>query len=583
MKRFLISFAGTFLALLVFFVLVPVILISVITSNSASQNELPDNIVLSLDLRSPPNDQPATSGFAALSNGSSFIEIVHKIYQARSDERVKGIFIRANEFGIYSAHSEELRDALKAFQGSGKFVNAHSQGFYSSSLSAYRAISTADSIAIQPGADFSPSGISYERLFYKGLFDKLGFTAEIEQFHEFKNAPNVYKQEGYTEAHRLATEVMGRSLWTTSLTDVGADRDMGPEILEQLLMKNPVSAEDAVATGLADELSWPEDAAKQAKDQAGEGAELVTIANYIAPRTKSKNKIAIIGGQGPIVTGSGETSPFSDSPNFGSDRVAGLLLSVLDDEDIDAVVFRVDSPGGSPTASDQIWRAIERLQEKDIPVVVSMGTVAASGGYYVSTGADAIIAQPSTITGSIGIFGGKIATADGLSKIGINTDEVLIGSDYAGIWGAEVFTEEQRQKLRTALERGYDRFVGLVAEGRGLPVSDVYRIAKGRVWTGRDAMEVGLVDKLGGLHTAISHAEELAELENPAEIVFYSETPTLFEVFGSLFGVSAEAARSLAIIAQASEDLGLIDAAEYVHMMEHNEGRYVYEQTPALK
>ena len=225
--------------------------------------------------------------------------------------------------------------------------------------------------------------------------------------------------------------------------------------------------------------------------------------------------IAVVGGEGPIVTGGASGDLINAGSAFASDMIANAILEAGRDDDVSAIVFRVDSPGGSPTASDQIWNAVETIQrETEKPIVVSMGSVAASGGYYVSTGADWIMASRSTITGSIGIFGGKLAVAEGLRQIGVNAETVSVGGPFAGALSTlDGFTDEQRTMLTAWLERGYDRFIGLVAEGRGMSVQEVDDIARGRVWSGADALDVGLVDEIGGLMDAIAKARELAEID----------------------------------------------------------------------
>ena len=267
--------------------------------------------------------------------------------------------------------------------------------------------------------------------------------------------------------------------------------------------------------------------------------------------------IAMVGGEGAVVTGGGGSeSPFAEPQAFASDAIARAILDAADDEDVKAIVFRVDSPGGSPTASDQIWRAVERAKEKGKPVVVSMGSVAASGGYYVATGADAIIANRGTITGSIGIFGGKFAIDGTLNKIGITLDSVTVGGEFANAYGAEPFNQAQEAEIRAMLKRGYDRFVTLVGEGRGMTYDEVHNIARGRVWSGEEAKKIGLVDELGGFMTAITKAQELAGMDTShlPLLAYYPQRKTGFEALESLFGVSAETARAAAVLSAFAGD-----------------------------
>ena len=240
--------------------------------------------------------------------------------------------------------------------------------------------------------------------------------------------------------------------------------------------------------------------------------ELVAIADYEGRSRDGKAVIAIVGGEGDIVTGGGGAGDVLSigTPVFASDRVAAELMEIAENDEINAVVFRVDSGGGSATASDQIWNAVKKVQASGKKVVVSMGSAAASGGYYVAMSADSIIATRSTITGSIGVFGGKFAIADGLREFGINPQSVGVGGEFAGAYSTEDFTPAQRAKLQASLQNTYDRFTGLVAEGRGLPLQKVQEIARGRVWSGEDALAQGLVNKTGDLIAAIEEARNLA-------------------------------------------------------------------------
>ncbi len=310
---------------------------------------------------------------------------------------------------------------------------------------------------------------------------------------------------------------------------------------------------------LATELGWPEQALDKARDQAGEDSITIDVASYNAPETKfGAPVIAIVGGQGPIVTGDEGGSLFQEGNGFASDAIASALYEAGRDEDVKAVVFRVDSPGGSPTASDQIWHAVNYIQtEEQKPVIVSMASVAASGGYYVSTGADWIVANRTTITGSIGIFGGKMAIDEGLARIGVDAESIKVGGPFAGAFSTtEKFTDEQRTMIRAWLQRGYDRFTGLVSEGRELSLDDVDQIARGRVWSGEDALEKGLVDELGGLTVAIAKAREMAEIEDDAEIRVktYPMNDGGFAIFGASSSASAAELKAIGQLAQVLND-----------------------------
>lgn len=553
MKTFFASLGGAVIGsivglFLLFFIGVGLIQMTVSNAmKSASGPETGQDdgnpIVLTLDLRVPYADQAPTSGPEVLfGGGTGFIDIVTQLDAAAADDQVKGLFIRASEYGIGSSRAEEYRDAFLKFQAADKFIITHSQGSYGGGPSGYRAIAPSDEIWIQPGSDVIASGIVFETLFFKGLLDNISVTPEIEALYEYKNAPNVYKEETFTEPHRRAMTELAESLWEVSLGDIATDRGITVSQARTALESSPLSDQQLIDLSLATNLGWPEQARDAAKDRAGEDAITIDVASYSAPSSKFGSPvIAIVGGQGPIVTGDEGGSLFQEGNGFASDTIAAALYEAGRDEDVKAVIFRVDSPGGSPTASDQIWNAVNYIQtEQEKPVIVSMASVAASGGYYVSTGADWIIANRTTITGSIGIFGGKMAIDEGLARIGINAESIKVGGDFAGAFSTtEGFTDEQRTMIRAWLQRGYDRFTQLVSEGRGLSLDEVDEIARGRVWSGEDALERGLVDELGGLTAAITKARELAEIEADADIRL--KTFPMNEGGFSFFGASSSA------------------------------------------
>ncbi|MEM9740916.1 MAG: signal peptide peptidase SppA [Pseudomonadota bacterium] len=556
MKTFLLSMAGAFVAIFLF-IIISFVFLGVLIGAAASSDTLPDEMVLTLDLRQSLTDQAPVSGFAAFSNQQGFTDLLVKIDAARDDDDVKGLFIRGSEGAVGSARAEELRDALIDFRESGKFVVAHTQGsLLSSGPSAYRAISAADEIWMQPGTDLAVTGLSFETQFLKGLLDNLSVTAEIEALYEYKNAPNSYKNETYTDPHREALAALAESVWSVSIDDIATDRGLQTANLRSLLEAGPIPAETAMERGLVDTLGWPEDARAAAKTRADD-ADFVSLASYDAPTGRpGAPMIAVVGGEGAIITGSGGNDPFASTVGFGSDRVARAILDAGENDRVDAIVFRVDSPGGSPTASDQIWNAIEQVQEDGTPVVVSMGSVAASGGYYVSAGADHILANDTTITGSIGIFGGKLAIGEGLQRIGVNVESVTVGGTWTDAFSVDRFTDDQRADMIMLLERGYERFTGIVAEGRGMTQAEVHEQARGRVWSGADALERGLVDSIGGFRQAIDVAKSEAGLppEDDVQLIYYPARQTGFEALEDVFGVSAQAAGSAARLGALAND-----------------------------
>lgn len=549
MKQFLITIAGVFLGLLLFFVFIPMMLIASVAGSSAPVT--PANTVLSLDLREQLSDVPASTPFAAFSSTSSITDLVRKLEAAETDDHIKGLFIRAPEAGLAPAHAEEIRQALIDFKASGKFIIAHAQGFENPTLSNYVAVSAADEIWMQGSTNFTATGLVAETMFLGGAFEKFGITPEFEQFYEYKNAVNSYTQRDYNGPHRESTTAMIGSIYNAFVAAIVFDRKLPVETVKSALDSAPLTAAAAKTAKLIDKIGQPEEAMDAALEKAGgtDKAGFVDIAGY-APFPTGGPVVALIGGEGAIVTGPVENSPFSNEADMKSDAYAKAIRDATDDDDVKAIVFRVSSPGGSPSASDQIWAAIERAKAAKKPVVVSMGAYAASGGYYVSTGADAIVAMPSTITGSIGVFSGKFVINEALNRYtGANVSEIKVGGPYATAFSpATRFTNEQRVALNASVARTYQDFTSKVAAGRKLSIARVLEIAKGRVWTGNQAKELGLVDQIGGLRTAIGKAKSLAGIEAKDSVTIrtFPQAADPLTALGQALGSSAQTARTTA-------------------------------------
>lgn len=520
MKTFFLAVGGAVIGTIIALVLLVFIAMTVI-SGLSKPAAMPDDIVLTLDLRNTLPDQAPLGGLEALFGQQGFVDVLTKLDAAATDKRIKGVFIRGSEFSIGSSRAEELRSAFHKLKDSNKLVIAHSQGSFGGGPSGYRALAAADEIWVQPGSEMIASGVSFESLFMKGLLDNLSISPEIEALYEYKNSPNTYKETDFTEAHREAMLRLAESIWTLSLEDIAEDRGLSVDAARSALQSSPISAERMVELNLADNIGWPTTATDAIREQTDEDINFMDISAYRPPSPKfSSPVIAIVGGEGAITTGYANTNPFGESSGILSDTTSDAILEAARNDNVEAIVFRVDSPGGSPTASDQIWNAVQIAQtEYDKPVIVSMGALAASGGYYISTGADWIVANRATITGSIGIFGGKLAYSEGLARIGVNVRSINVGGEFTGAFtSADTFTDEQRALLQAWLKRGYDRFLNLVAEGRDMTFEEVHEQARGRVWTGEDALERGLVDEMGGLMQAISKARELAEIDPESDV-----------------------------------------------------------------
>lgn len=556
MKQFFLTMGGVFAGLLLFFVVVPFLLITIAISAASSKEPTPSHTVLELDLREGLSDQAPTNPFAVFGgSGLSTMQIVDTLAQAETDSRVKVLLIRLPEAGVTPAAADEIRQAVRRFRRAGKLVIAHSQGFQpvGTTVSSYMVGASASELWMQNTASFQLAGFSADSIFLGRAFDKYGVNAEFEQRYEYKNAVNEYTESDYTPAHREAMTAWMTSIYDSALANAAQDRRTTLPQLKATIEAGPYSADQARQLRLVDKIGQVEEAEIEAKRRAGRGAQIVEFADYaasIGERTGSGNStIAIVGGEGAIMTGTGGgADPFGSGSSIMSDDVAEAIYDAIKDKSVKAIVFRVSSPGGSPEASEQILAAVRAAKAAGKPVVVSMGDYAASGGYWISSEANWIVAQPTTLTGSIGVFGGKFVLADALGRFGVDMRHLSVGGPYADAFSpSQPFTAAQRAAFAAQIDRTYEEFITRVSTGRRLPPARVREIARGRVWTGAQAHRIGLVDQLGGLEEAIAKAKELARI--PADqSVRYKRFPTPespFQALSKAFGVSGEAARVL--------------------------------------
>jgi protease-4 len=549
-KQFLITVAGVLTGLFLFLFLAPFLLIGMIAASAGSQPARPAHMVLALDLREPMTDQRPTNPFANLGGEQSLLEVLAGIDAARTDNAVEGILIRANTYGMAPAQAEELRAALAAFRASGKFVVAHIQNdFVRQSMPGYMTIADADEVWLQESSEFQPMGLSAEVTFFAGTLQRYHMQAQFETREDYKTAAHTLTQRTFTPQHREQITTLMTGLYDIMLANIAADRGITPAQARAAVEATPFTAQRARELRLIDQVGRPEDAERAALARA-ENAEIVEFDDY-RPHVRSRGPIiAVVQGEGPIVAGPSEDDIFGDAAAMESDRIAEALLEASENEDVRAIVFRVSSPGGSVTASDQILAALRTARERGKHIVVSMGEVAASGGYYVSAYADEIVASPSTITGSIGVVGGKLIIGPAMEHyLSSNTETITVGSPMVEMFTAErPFNQAERAAFSAFIDRAYDTFIGLVAEGREMRPEQVRAIAGGRVWTGQQALELGLIDHVGGFQVAVARARALAGIEEDARVQlrYYPEQENPFEVFENLFGVSSESAQALA-------------------------------------
>lgn len=445
------------------------------------------------------------------------------LHDAAEDQHVVGLIAKVGGTWPWAA-MQELRLGVKAFAASGKPTVAWTESFAEGSrnMAAYVLATAFGEVWLQPGGEVGLLGVGIETTFIRGALDRLGIEPQFEQRYEYKNAADVLLRTEFTEAHREALERLAESVFSGAVETIAADRRLPADRVRELIDTGPRTASEAQAAGLVDKLGYRDQAYDAMRSRTGGKPELLFADRWrprrkIAPPPHRRGHVALVDVRGGIATGRTRRSPFGRQA--GSDTVSAQLRAAHDNDRARAVVLRIDSPGGSAVASDVIWREVSRLGESGKPVVVSMGDVAASGGYYIACPAAVIVALPSTLTGSIGVLGGKLVTDNLLDRLGLNTGTVQQGARALMYSFRRGFSDDERARFGVIIDAIYDDFVAKVAAGRKRPVAEIEAVARGRVWTGRDAAGAGLVDELGGLRDAVRIARERADLPEDAPVL----------------------------------------------------------------
>ncbi len=511
--------------------------------DTARHHGVPSDCVLELDLRVAPPEAGGFDPLVIITGGSRPLllrEAVAALHRAAEDPRVAGLIARVELPAAAAGPVQELRDAVAAFTAV-KPSLAWSES-YPGTLSYYLA-SAFGEVWMQPSGTVGLIGFATNALFLRDALDKAGIEAQFVARGEYKSAANLFTQDRYTDAHREADTRLLESLRAQVWQAIAESRKVGLDTLDGLADQAPLLRAVAVESGLIDRIGFRDEAyariaelvgAKGISPETGDADDddappRLFLSRYARatgpggsrpsmPGRGPKGTIAVVTLAGPIVSGrGGSRTPFGSS-NAGGDTIAAALREAAANDDVAAIVLRVDSPGGSVTASETIWREVKKARQHGKPVVASMGAVAASGGYYVSMGADAIVANPGTITGSIGVITGKLVARGLKDRLGVGSDAVRTNAN-ADAWSINTpFTPEQHAQVEAEADLFYNDFVQRVADGRHLSVEAVDAVARGRVWTGADALEHGLVDELGGLRTAIRRAKVLAGLDEDDKV-----------------------------------------------------------------
>ena len=490
-------------------------------------------VLLELDLTELPVDPAADDPLARLrARGRPQLRaVLRTLHDAGEDQQVVGLVVKVGG-ALPWATMQELRLGVQAFASHGKPTVAWAEDFGGGSpdTAAYVLATAFDQVWLQPGGGIGLLGVGVETTFLRGTLDRLGIEPQLEQRHEYKNAADRLMRTEFSPAHRESLTGLAESIFTEAVEDIAAGRGMDASEIRTLIDTGPRTASEARAVGLIDGLGYRDQVYAALRSRVAGDAELL-FADRWRPRrrltmpARRKGHLALIEVHGAIA--SGRTRRGALGRQVGSDSITAQLRAAIANDLVRAVVIRVNSPGGSAVASETIWREVCRVREAGKPVIVSMGDAAASGGYYIACPADVIVALPATLTGSIGVFGGKFVVNDLLERMGLTTGTVEQGARSLMYSARRGFREDERARLAATIDAVYDDFVTKVAEGRRRTVPEIEAVARGRVWTGRDAIRVGLADELGGLRHAVRIARTRADLPDDAPVLHAVHVPPL--------------------------------------------------------
>ena len=491
-------------------------------------------LVLEVDLTEGIAEEPPADPVSALltMRRPRLADLLDGLRRARADDRVKVLIAKLGGRRLGLARAQELRAAIRDFSQAGKHAIAWAEtlGDFSPGNVHYYLATAFDEIFLQPSGDVGLTGVSLEQWFYRGALDKLGLGYQVIKRKEYKTAGDRFTERGLTGPAREASQRLAESLTGQLATGVAERLLISEGEARALIDKGPFNAAEALAARLVDALGYRDEAYAAARKTAGPDSCLLYLSRYQRSRALARRArtlpstgghgVALIYATGPIRSGRSGRGPLTGGV-MGSDTISSAIRQAAADHRVRAIVLRVNSPGGSYVASDAIWREVVRARDGGTPVVVSMGDVAASGGYFIAMAADAIVAQPGTLTGSIGVLSGKPDVSGLLARAGVTTDGVAEGAHADMFTLTRPFSDEELGRVNGWLDRVYDDFTAKVATGRGLTREQVHEVARGRVWTGADAAGNGLVDQLGGLADAAALARGKAGLPEAAPMRLY--------------------------------------------------------------
>jgi protease IV len=493
----------------------------------------------------------------------SLVELLLRLRAARDDSRVAGVVTRVRNLETGWAKAQEIRSALQEFRASGKKLVAYLESEFGNGTLEYFIASAAEEIYAPPGGSIVLGGLLAEYVFLGGLWEKLDVEVQVVKIGEYKTAGDMFERKSMSDAHREMANSLLDSLYGQFVSAVADARAFEESRLRDLIDRGPLRLVELEAAGIIDGVRFLDEIEMEL---VGEDGSFVVAKDYDAARPAAakapSGRVAVLYGIGTITTGESSESLFSDESVMGADTMREAFDDVTEDEEIDAIVFRVDSPGGSALASDLIWRATQRARGAK-PVIVSMSDVAGSGGYYVAAGANQILAGPGTLTGSIGVVLAKPNVAGFLEKLGIHTATIQRGERAGMLSMTRSLDAAELAQIGDAMDEVYALFVDRVASGRSMSAAEVDAVGRGRVWTGEQAVEKGLVDRLGGLLAAIDEAKRAigVDPDDKVEVVFYPRSRGFLERLADALGARAEI-RSPALWSEIRRTLAILDFPE---------------------
>ncbi len=501
-----------------------IIFVYITLSDISSTPKIKNNTFIEIKLSGTFKDYSLKESFIKKRISPTLWNIYRCLNKAKNDERIKGLLIKISPtFYAKFSQIEEFSSMIKDFRKTGKKVYFH---ISYAGKGVYSLASSGDKIFLDPVGEIFLNGFSFEVMFYKNFFKKIGIKADFLHIGEYKTASNIYTEEKFTNAHKEMLENLLTVIYNDYKKELLEKRNFKPADLDKIFKKAVFTADSALSYKLIDDIKDYEELKETLKK---EKYRFIRFNNYLRKETTyiSSPNIAIIFAQGTISIGRSGNDPLWGTV-LGADSIKSEISSILKKSSIKAVIVRVNSPGGSVLASDLIQRSLSKIKKRKIPLIISMGSVAASGGYWISAKADRILANKFTYTGSIGVLGGKFVTKGLFGKLGFTIDTVEKG-EYPRMFSSfKEFSPEEKKIAYNELLYIYKKFVKLVSEGRKIPENEVDRIGRGRVWMGSTAKKLRLVDEIGGINKAISIAKKMAKIKT-VRIVVYPKKKTFFE------------------------------------------------------